>query len=377
VPATEAAETGPTGGDGKPWNYHTGDACRLSGSSGHAPGHRRHATDGSDGFVTRAGAIGGAHSDADDVLPPSGRQLAIGHGSTRAVVTEVGGSVRELTVGDESIIWPYPIDAISSGGRGQVLCPWPNRVEDGAYEFDGVSCQAALDEPEHHNAIHGLVRWLRWSVVEESTDSVRLGCVLAPQPGYRWRMNLDLTFTVTAGELRVTAAIVNQSSRRAPLGLGFHPYLDAGPGGADRCSLRIPALQHLVSDERGLPRQTEDVAGTSYDFREAAPLLGVQLDDCYTGLTGDVSLPGVPDGAWAVELTTGNGRRRALWAGGGFGYVMCYTGDTLAPPDRRRAVAVEPMTCPPNALRTGQSLIVLPPGGRWAGDFGIRTLPDI
>ncbi len=282
------------------------------------------------------------------------------------MVTEVGGSIRELTVGDESIVWPYPIGAISSGGRGQVLCPWPNRIEDGAYEFEGTSCQAALDEPEHHNAIHGLVRWLRWAVVEESAESVRLGCVVAPQPGYRWRLALDLMFSVTEGELRVRATILNQSSGRAPVGLGFHPYLDAGPGGVDACSLSVPALHHILSDERGLPRRTEGVAGTRYDFRDGGPLLGVQLDDCYTGLAGS-HLPTAPrDADWEVQLTTGDGRRRGLWGVGGFGYVMCYTGDTLPAPDRRRAVAVEPMTCPPNAFRTGQSLIVLPPGDNGA-----------
>lgn len=319
--------------------------------------------------------MGDVGSGKAGVLPPSGRQLVIGRGSTRAVVTEVGGSIRELTMGDEPLLWPYPIEAISSGGRGQVLFPWPNRTEDGAYEFEGTSCQAALDEPEHHNAIHGLVRWLRWAVAEESAASVRLGCAVSPQPGYRWRVALDLTYTVTEGGLHVSARILNESSRPAPVGLGFHPYLDAGPGGVDGCSLTVPALCRLVADERGLPRRTEDVAGTGYDLREGASLLGLQLDDCYTGLSDGPLSAGAPGATWEVQLTAADGRRRGLWAGEGFGYVMCYTGDTLPPADRRRAVAVEPMTCPPNALRSGESLIVLPPGGQWTGSYGIRDLP--
>ena len=62
----------------------------------------------------------------------------------------------------------------------------------------------------------------------------------------------------------------------------------------------------------------------------------------------------------------------ALWADPGFGYLMVYTGDTLAELSRRRqAVAIEPMTCPPNALRTGKDLLVLQPGHEWSGRWGL------
>ena len=276
---------------------------------------------------------------------------------------------------DEPVLWPYPIEAISSGGRGQVLFPWPNRTEDGTYEFEGTSCQAPLDEPERHNAIHGLVRWLRWAVAEESAESVRLGCAVSPQPGYRWRVALDLTYTVIEGGLHVRATILNHSSRPAPVGLGFHPYLDAGPRGVDGCSLTVPASAAWGRRAGPAAPDSEDVAGTRYDLREGPALVGLQLDDCYTGLSGGPLSAAAPEATWAVQLTTGDGHRRALWAGEGFGYVMCYTGDTLSPADRRRAVAVEPMTCPPNALRSGESIIVVPPGGRWTGTYGIRDLP--
>jgi aldose 1-epimerase len=39
---------------------------------------------------------------------------------------------------------------------------------------------------------------------------------------------------------------------------------------------------------------------------------------------------------------------------------------------RRKAVAVEPMTCPPDAFRTGVALIELDPGATWQGRWGLR-----
>jgi galactose mutarotase-like enzyme len=50
-----------------------------------------------------------------------------------------------------------------------------------------------------------------------------------------------------------------------------------------------------------------------------------------------------------------------------------YTGDTLGELQRRRrGVAIEPMTCPPNALRTGTDVIVLQPGHEWTARWGIE-----
>jgi aldose 1-epimerase len=40
---------------------------------------------------------------------------------------------------------------------------------------------------------------------------------------------------------------------------------------------------------------------------------------------------------------------------------------------RGRAVAIEPMTCPADALNTGTDLIELKPAASWSGSWGIRV----
>jgi aldose 1-epimerase len=43
----------------------------------------------------------------------------------------------------------------------------------------------------------------------------------------------------------------------------------------------------------------------------------------------------------------------------------------------RRTLAVERMTCPPKAFRTGQSLVPLEPGASCLGEWGITPKPRL
>src|SRR5262245_65527693 len=99
-------------------------------------------------------------------LPPSGEQHEVRFGGHRAMATEVGATLRSYTVGDVHVLDGFAIGDRSTAGRGQVLAPWPNRLDAGRYSFEGREGRAGLDEPAMGNAIHGLVRWLRWGGVE-------------------------------------------------------------------------------------------------------------------------------------------------------------------------------------------------------------------
>src|SRR5690348_3976375 len=103
---------------------------------------------------------------------PSGEQIEIRAGDQRAVIVEIGAGLRAYTVADRELLDGYGAEEMASAGRGQVLMPWPNRLQDGAYEFEGRSHQLPLTEPSSHNAIHGLVRWVSWSVREREAHRV-------------------------------------------------------------------------------------------------------------------------------------------------------------------------------------------------------------
>ncbi len=301
------------------------------------------------------------------MFPPSGEQIVIVQGDLEAVITEVGATLRSFRDRSVPIVWEFPESEISSGSRGQVLAPWPNRLEDGSYRFGDAVGHAALNEPERCNAIHGLVQWLPWSIEERSEARVVLSCVVHPQPAYPFRIRLELDYRLCDAGLEVACSATNAGSGVAPFGLGFHPYLLAGRGGIDEAGICLLAQRRLLLDKRGLPTGDEEpVPGSAFDL-DGRTLRGLELDDCFTGLATGT------DGRWHARLEL-SGRCSEIWADAAFAYVMCYTGDTLRrPDDRRRSIAIEPMTCPPNALRTGTGLIELRDGESWQAKWGIAT----
>ena len=306
-------------------------------------------------------------SSTQEALLPTGAQHEIGHSDQRAVVTEVGATLRSYTVGGEPVIDGFEVAELSPAGRGQVLAPWPNRLEDGRYTYDGVDASAALDEPERNNAIHGLVRWLPWTLDMRTDDAVVLRYRLHPQPGYPWQLELAIRYALSAEGLTVEADATNRSDTPAPFGIGFHPYVTVGTERIDDAHLQVPAGEQLLADDRGLPTGRHAVIGGEADFMASRPVGGTQLDTAFTGL-----LRNNDDYVVAVLERPDGGRAVRVWADRSFKYLMVYTGDTLEPAERRRAaVAIEPMTCPPNALRTGVDLIELEPGETWRGTWGI------
>lgn len=299
-------------------------------------------------------------------ISPSGDQWEITHGDQRLTIVGVGGGIRSYDAGGRPVLFGYPLDAKADAGRGQLLMPWPNRIADGKYTFDGASQQLPLTEPARLNASHGLVRWEQWSLVEQTDSSVTVGFRLMPSPG--WGAILDLRVRYELGDdgLKVTPSATNVGSTRAPFGFGAHPYLTTGEDSVDELTLTLPATDYLTVDDRLLPTGTKPVDDTDYDFRSGRPIGGAALDTAFTGLNAD------EDGRWRITLSNGD-RSTTLWAEAEhFGYTQVFTGDSLpAGRARRTGVAVEPMSCPAGAFATGEALVVLEPGDTWSGTWGV------
>jgi aldose 1-epimerase len=196
------------------------------------------------------------------VIAPSGRQIEIASGDQQAVVVEIGAGLRSYSVGGRELVDGYGAEEMSSSGRGQALIPWPNRLQDGSYEFDGRRHQLALNEPERHNAIHGLVRWAAWTVSTREPHRVVMEHILYPQPGYPFALRLSIEYTLSESGLRVQTTAENVGRNPCPYGGGAHPYLTLGTPTVDGLILRVPARTILRSDERGLPIGREVVENT-------------------------------------------------------------------------------------------------------------------
>jgi aldose 1-epimerase len=254
------------------------------------------------------------------VIAPSGAQYELAFEDQRAVVVEVGGGLRSY----DGVLDGYALDEICRSGRGQVLAPWPNRIPGGRYEFVGETHQLGLTEPEAGNAIHGLVRWVSWSAVEQDASSVVMEHVLHPQPGYPFTLRLRVEYRLGGDGLSVRTAAENLGDRACPFGAGHHPYIAAPTGRVDDLLL------------------------------DGEPIGSTQLDDAFA-----VEAP------WSLRVGD-----VTVWADEAWKHRQLFTGDTK-PDVARRSLAVEPMTCPPNAFNTGEDLIRIEPGGTFSGTWGI------
>ena len=164
---------------------------------------------------------------------------------------------------------------------------------------------------------------------------------LHPQPGYPFALALGLEYALSDDGLAVETTATNVGTEPCPYGAGAHPYLFAGPATVDTATLRLPAGSVFE------PTGRTSVDGTRSTSAREARVGETKLDHCFTDLERDAN------GLVRVVLTSPAGDARvSLWADEGYPYLMLYTGDDR-PDVARRSLAIEPMSCPPNAFRQG------------------------
>lgn len=303
-------------------------------------------------------------------MRPSGAQWSIARSDHVATIVEVGGGLRKYRAGRLDVVAGYGEHEMCSSGRGQLLMPWPNRIRDGHYEFDGAAHQLPLSEPALGNASHGLVRWANWQLLDRRDAELTVGIRLHPQPGWPGMLDLTTRYVLVAGGLEVTMAAHNAGTVRVPFGCGAHPYVAIGTTPRAEVTLAIPGARRVVvDDERKLPIRAVPVDG-EFDFRGPRPLADTHLDTAFGELERGT------DGRWRAEVSFDAGRRPpvAVWGDESFGWVQAYTdkaADGSEPSSR--GVALEPLTCPPDAFNSGIDLVVLEPGDRWSGSWGIEV----
>lgn len=299
--------------------------------------------------------------------PLSGSQYRIAAAGYEATVASVGGTLRELSFEGRPLILGFQADEVRQGSRGTLLAPWPNRVVGGVYTVDGESLQLPLNEAALGNALHGFALWLDWSLVERDEASVTLAATIVPTDAYPFRLALTVRYAVSADGLDAVLTARNTGRRTAPYGASTHPYFVA-PGPADAWRLRLDAGSILEVDERLAPVGTRPVseADPRFDLRRGPALDGRFIDNAYAEISPDV------DGRASASLTGAGGRGVEILFGEDLPWAQVFTGalgDPAGP-----SVAIEPMTCPPNAFATGTDLIRIAPGASSAVGWTIRSI---
>ncbi len=289
---------------------------------------------------------------------PNGTVLRLAAGDYAATIVSVGAGLARLTWCGTDLVVPFDEDELPTAYQGKTLVPWPNRIADGRYEFEGATHELPVNEHATGTALHGLACWQDWDVIAAGLDEVRLGTVLAPRYGYPFQIRSEVTYRLTAAAgLEVAIESTNIGPKAAPYGSSTHPYLTCGLVAVDECTLQFPAGKVLLTDERMLPIELVAAEQADMDFRTARLLGEQRIDHAFSDL---------PPEGWQVSLShPGTGLTSRLSAQEP--WLQIYSGELLG----RRGVAVEPMTCPPDAFNSGTDLIVLQPGESHALHFRI------
>jgi aldose 1-epimerase len=304
--------------------------------------------------------------------PISGTHFGLTAGDYHATIASVGATLRTLEFRGRPLVVPFEADEIRPVFRGATLAPWPNRVVDGKYTFAGVEQQLALTEPARGHALHGLAAWLEFSPVDQSAGSVTLFATIEAQAGYPHRLDVSVTFTLDETGLHTSVTATNTGTDSAPWGTAPHPYLVAGDGRVDDWSLTLPAATVVtVTEERLLPVASADVAAEGdgiFDFREPRTIGDTFIDHAFTDLTRDA------DNAATVSVLTADGSGVEMTWDDSCPWVQVHTADSDDPSRDRIGLAVEPMTCPPDAFNSGVDLVVLEPGASSTAGWTIRAV---
>lgn len=296
-----------------------------------------------------------------------GERFWLRNGEAHAELGTVAAVLCAVRIGDVDLTEPLPFDAAPPPFcSGIALAPWPNRVRAGRWEYEGVPQQLDITEPKRGGALHGLLEFTEYEVRERSDSAATLGAVIHPQHGWPFLLDTWVRFELQPDGITVTHGVRNLSGVRAPYATGTHPYPRIGAHDVADLVLTVPADEYLEVDERLDPIRWRPVTGGT-DLRGGVRVGDLELDTAFRSIT--------PADGVTATLTAPDGSRLEVRQDDDWRYLQVFT-TPIFPKDGGvgTAVAIEPMTAPPDALNSGEGLIWLDPDASYEGRWGLRYI---
>ncbi len=247
--------------------------------------------------------------------------------------------------------------------KGSLLFPFPNRVKNGAYPYGGEIYQLPLNETSHGHALHGFLFNADLEVVAKGASATGAFLILeyegkGTEQGYPFKYVLNVDIRLNDEEFTCKIFVQNQEDWSIPVGGGYHPYFKLGSRINDLL-LKMPIQSQLELDYRMIPTGRE-VKPEKY--AEFSRIEDEKLDNCYRVKEKDQkAITQLYDPRQNIKLT--------VWqqtGAGHYNFLQVYT------PDSRGSIAIEPMTCAPDAFNNGQGLVLLQPDESFEATFGVR-----
>jgi aldose 1-epimerase len=307
------------------------------------------------------------------------------HSSAR-VIPALGNNLMSFVAslpGDQRpdvILGAPPTEAPGRASRwgNPILFPFPNRVRDARYSWEGKTYQLPVNTPEG-NHIHGFVRDLPWLVDEAAglQDSATLRCSIKGEDhpdimrAYPFPFVLTVTYTLDGNVLQLDAEVHNTGGGALPMGFGTHPYfrLPLGSNGSRNDALvYVPSDVIWEQDGEKLATGQKIAVPPALDFSTEKALEETIIDHCYTALKrqDDKAVCWVRDSAAHTEVIVSFGSE--------------FPDLVVLAPDDRSTIAFEPYTCVTDAINLAATipdsgLIVLPPNQTWKGRIRFAVAP--
>ncbi len=256
-----------------------------------------------------------------------------------------------------------------------ILFPFPNRIRNGAWQFEGKTYQ--FDKaPESPTTIHGLLLNQPYQVESHTADEngATLVCSLNAQDfpeitrQYPFPFKIEITYTLKDAVLTMGVSIKNTGNQNMPMGFGIHPYFSVGLGteaDAAEAVITVPAAQYWELDEVLVPTGKQHNVSGTLDLRNGQPFAKLKLDHVFT----DVQLVNGVSRCVIENKETGYGM--VMESDAQFRELVVYT------PPGRDAICFEPYTCPTDAINLEArgipaGVIVLAPDETFSGTVRFR-----
>ncbi len=292
----------------------------------------------------------------------------------RLVIDKLGAGIAQYFIKEngrqQNIVYGYSSREKKDGSMGDILSPFPGRVEDARYCYNGKSHRLRKVKIKGGQAIHGFVKERSWDLKKVGDSQIIASYLLdgtKDQIGYPFKLDYQIDYTLSNKGLTVDSRVKNVGSNKAPFGLGFHPYFDLGCQ-VDEMEISFQAKKMVEFDRDLKPTgKLIDIEETDYDFIEPKKINDLVIDNCFTELVRN------SNGIHEMVLDNKQNKRKiTIWQDRAYDYLQLYSADTKKEPLKRRALAVEPQTCSGFAFNLPElGLIDLRPNETFKASWGV------
>jgi aldose 1-epimerase len=297
-------------------------------------------------------------------------------GEYASILPYLGGTINGISLKHKNSIvnitdgYLTPEEAektLFSSFKGSNLFPFPNRIDGGKYNHLDKSYELPITFPNENNAIHGLVLDQKFEIISKEDGDVTCSLVILYSPknlpeGYPFNYTLEVEYRwVKYALFECISKVTNHSQVKIPIGIGWHPYFKAEVPSVDNLWVQFPSEKLLEVNDRQIPTgKSKDYA----NFNQLTQLSDTKFDSCFT-----LKQDHAPAEIIIYNKSENFGYK--IWQETGinkYNFLQVYT-----PPDRK-TIAIEPMTCAPDAFNNKQGLITLEPGKSVSVKWGVSPL---